>query len=101
MKHYKTQENEIRAIEEGQEFLIQDDWVELLDEELQVIINPPKTEEQIIAEQVAEAKAYLADTDWVVIKINEAQVLGEAIQDLLVKYKEILDKRQECRTIIN
>ena len=101
MKHYKTQENEIRAIEEGQEFLIQDDWVELLDEELQVIINPPKTEEQIIAEQVAEAKSYLAETDWVVIKINEAQVLGEAIQDLLVKYKEILDKRQECRAILN
>jgi hypothetical protein len=51
------------------------------------------------AKAKAEALQYLADTDWVVIKINEAQVLGESIVDLIEKYKEILDKRQEARLI--
>lgn len=56
MKHYKVS-NEIRAIEEGQEFLIKDDWIELSDEELQAIINPPKTQEQIQAELIAHFKS--------------------------------------------
>ena len=50
MKHYKTQANEIMAIEKGQEFLVQDDWVLLTDEELYAELNPPKTEEQLQAE---------------------------------------------------
>lgn len=63
MKHYLTN-NEIRAIEEGQEFLVQSDWVLLSDEELNARLNPPKTDEQILAEKIAEAKAYLASTDF-------------------------------------
>lgn len=53
MKHYLTN-NEIRAIEEGQEFLVQSDWVLLSDEELNARLNPPKTEEQLKAEAKAE-----------------------------------------------
>ena len=55
MKHYKVN-NEIRAIEEGQEHLVQVDWVLLTDEELQAIINPPKTEEQLQQEIKAHFK---------------------------------------------
>ena len=58
MKHYLTN-NEIRAIEEGQEFLVQSDWVLLSDEELQVRLNPPKTEEQLKAEAKAETARQL------------------------------------------
>ena len=64
MKHYLTN-NEIRAIEEGQEFLVKADWVLLSDEELYAMLNPPKTEAQILAEKIAEAKTYLTSTDWV------------------------------------
>ena len=51
--------------------------------------------------QLAEAKQYLLDTDWVVVKINEAQVLGNDIQPLIEKYTVELAKRLEARDIIN
>ena len=62
MKYYKTK-TDIRAIEVSQEFLIQDDWIEITKEEMLAITNPPKTDEQIIAEQVQEYKLFLDKTD--------------------------------------
>lgn len=62
MKYYKTK-TDVRAIEQGQEFLIQEDWVEITNEEMLAITNPPKTDEQIIAEQVQEYKLFLDKTD--------------------------------------
>ena len=62
MKYYKTN-TDIRAIEQGQEFLIQEDWIEISEEEMLVITNPPKTDEQILAEQVQEYKLFLDKTD--------------------------------------
>ena len=62
MKYYKTK-TDIRAIEVSQEFLIQDDWIEITKEEMLAITNPPKTNEQIIAEQVQEYKLFLGKTD--------------------------------------
>ena len=65
MKYYK-QNNEVFAYEEdgSQDHLI-GDKVLMTAEEVEAHINPPKTEAQILAEKVAEAKAYLASTDWV------------------------------------
>lgn len=62
MKYYKIN-NEIRAIESGQEFLIQEDWIEVTEDEALAITNPPKTAEQILAEQVQEYKLFLDKTD--------------------------------------
>ena len=62
MKYYKTN-TDIKAIEQGQEFLIQEDWIEISEEEMLVITNPPKTDEQILAEQVQEYKLFLDKTD--------------------------------------
>ena len=62
MKYYKTN-TDIRAIEQGQEFLIQEDWIEISEEEMLAITNPPKTDEQILAEQVQEYKLFLDKTD--------------------------------------
>ena len=59
MKHYKVN-NEIRSIEEGQEFLIQSDWVALSDDELHELLNPPKTAEQLLAEAKAAKEQALA-----------------------------------------
>lgn len=45
MKFFKTITG-IRAIDDGQEFLIQDEWKEVSEEEANLISNPPLTEEQ-------------------------------------------------------
>ena len=51
--------------------------------------------------QLAEAKQYLSDTDWVVVKINEVAITGGDIQPLLTKYSVELGEREAKRTIIN
>ena len=45
----------------------------------------------------ARAQKYLADTDWVVVKINEATLVGEDVAALKAKYIEVLTKRAEAR----
>lgn len=45
----------------------------------------------------ARAQKYLVDTDWVVVKINEASLVGGDVEALKAKYVEILDKRAEAR----
>lgn len=63
MKYYKTQ-TDIRAIDEGQEFLIQEDWIEITFEEAQVI-NQVKQDayKQTLEYKLSEAQAYLNNTD--------------------------------------
>lgn len=65
MKYYKNTDNEVFAYEDdgSQDHLI-GDKVQMTDEEVEAHINPPKTEAMILAEKVAEAKQYLADTDF-------------------------------------
>ena len=46
-KIYQTN-NGLQEVLEGQDFLIQDNWIKLTDAEVEAIINPPITEEQII-----------------------------------------------------
>ena len=100
MKYYK-QNNEVFAYEEdgSQDHLIGDKAL-MTAEEVELHINPPKTEEQIIAEKVIEYKAYLANTDYIVTKIAEAQALGEDTAILLSKYKVELQQRKEARAFI-
>ena len=102
MKYYLTN-NEIRAIEEGQEFLVQSDWVLLSDEELHARLNPPKTDEQILAERVAEAKAYLLATDYVTAKYNDmVTVTGSMTKAaFLAQYADVYAQRAEARAVIN
>lgn len=45
-----------------------------------------------------EAIEYLESTDWVVAKISEASVLGENVDELKTKYKDVLDARAVART---
>lgn len=49
MKFYKVN-NEVMAIEQGQEFLVQADWVLMTDAEVELFKNPPKTQEQLLNE---------------------------------------------------
>lgn len=67
MKYYKLN-NEVFSyeIDGSQDYLI-GNKVPMTKEEVEAYINPPKTEAQIVAEKVAEAKAYLASTDFKVL----------------------------------
>lgn len=102
MKFYKDINNEVFAYEEdgSQDHLI-GDKVLMTAEEVELHINPPKTEEQIIAEKVIEARGYLTSTDYIVTKIAEAQALNKDVASLLTIYEDQLLKREEARTFIN
>jgi hypothetical protein len=45
----------------------------------------------------ADAQKYLSDTDWVVVKISEATLVGEDVESLKTKYAEVIAKRVEAR----
>lgn len=63
------------------------------------VVAPESSESEIIAQQVAELKAKLADTDYVVIKIAEAT--GEDADTLREKYAQVIADRKEWRKQIN
>ena len=55
------------------------------------------------AKKVAEYKKYLADTDYIVLKIAEAQSEGETstVSQLRDIYKEQLKERKRVRALLN
>lgn len=61
--------------------------------------EPAPSESEIIAQQVAELKAKLSDTDYVVIKIAEAT--GEDADAMREKYAQVIADRKEWRKQIN
>ena len=50
---------------------------------------------------IAELKQKLFDTDYVINKITEAQLLGNSVSTILSQYKDIIDQRQGWRDEIN
>ena len=50
---------------------------------------------------IAELKQKLFDTDYIINKITEAQLLGNSISAILSQYKDIIDQRQCWRDEIN
>lgn len=67
------------------------DMTPMTDEEVELHINPPKTAEQLKAEAKAEALAYLASTDWYIVRFIDSGV--EVPQ-------EVKDKRAEARLLV-
>jgi hypothetical protein len=61
----------------------------------------PLPEDVANQRKVGEAKRYLEETDWIVTKIAESQVLGADIAELLAKYSVELDQREASRALIN
>ena len=64
--------------------------------------TPQKPQELINQEKIAEYQKYLADTDYVVVKISEA--IAENDEKLLLelknKYSSVLQRRKEARNNI-
>jgi len=52
-------------------------------------------------DRIVAATLYLKQTDWIIVKINEAQLLGQDTQPLLTKYSAELAERETKREIIN
>lgn len=71
------------------------EWTE---EQKQNILNHYNSiEEYEKISKIREARQYLSDTDYVVIKMQEYSFTG---QDIDNDYTEILNKREKCREIL-
>lgn len=62
---------------------------------IRVIYSSPEEMER--RKVISEAKTYLANTDYVVIKMQEYSITGEKLDK---DYTEILRKREEARNIL-
>ena len=85
-------------------------YVQITEEEFNELTKPKvykPTAEEIVAQEkakkIAEYKKYLADTDYIVLKIAEAQSEGETatVGQLRDIYKEQLKERKRVRSFLN
>lgn len=90
--------------------LINDDYIQITEEEFNELTKPKvykPTAEEIAAQEkarkIAEYKKYLQDTDYIVLKIAEAQSEGETstVSQLRDIYKEQLKERKRVRALLN
>lgn len=66
------------------------------------IKNSEEYKQMMKENQLAELKQYLADTDYVITKLNEAKLEDEEeFNSLKLQYANILEKRKETRAKIN
>lgn len=69
------------------------DLTEIIEQELQNFLNPPKTEQEIINIKIQEAQTYLDDTDFKML-VDYFSTLEET------KKQELITKRAEARDYI-
>ena len=90
--------------------LADDNYIQITKEEFEELTKPkvyePTAEQKAAQEKaskIAEYRKYLADTDYIVLKIAEAQSEGETstVSQLRDIYREQLAKRKEARSEIN
>lgn len=90
--------------------LIDENYIQITKEEFEELTKPkeyvPTAEEKAAqekAKKVAEYKKYLADTDYVVLKIAEAMAEGDETlkQELMLQYAGVLAIRKAYRQELN
>ncbi len=88
--------------------LIDENYIQITKEEFEELTKPKEpTAEQKAAQEkakkIAEYKKYLADTDYIVLKIAEAQSEGDTntVSQLRDIYKEQLKERKRVRSLLN
>ena len=88
--------------------LTNDDYIQITEEEFNELTKPkePTAEEKAAQEKarkIAEYKKYLAETDYIVLKIAEAQSEGDTstVSQLRDIYKEQLKERKIVRLLLN
>ena len=87
-----------------------ENYIQITEEEFNELTKPkayvPTAEQKAAqekAKKIAEYKKYLADTDYIVLKIAEAQSEGETstVSQLRDIYKEQLKERKRVRSLLN
>lgn len=90
--------------------LVDENYIQITEEEFKELTKPKVyelTEEQKAtqekAKKIAEYKKYLADTDYIVLKIAESLSAGdtETVSALRSEYASELGKRERARILIN
>ena len=88
--------------------LVDENYIQITKEEFEELTKPKEpTAEQKAAQEkakkIAEYKKYLEDTDYIVLKIAEAQSEGETstVSQLRDIYKEQLKERKRIRALLN
>lgn len=95
MKYYKDNQNNVFAYElDGSQDHLIGNKVQMTAEEVEIHINPTKTEEQLQAEAIEQAKAYLQSTDFY-MTVDKYATLDDAIKEELTRL------RAEARLVIN
>lgn len=99
MKHYKDSSGNIYAFESdgSQDAFINHKLTLISDSELASIREKNNPAQDLIN---TEARSYLNSTSWVIEKMSERSMLGEDISHLLIKYSDIIKKRQAARDSI-
>lgn len=87
---------------------LQDGYTQITEEEFNELTKPkePTAEQKAAyekAKKIAEYKKYLADTDYIVLKISEAQSEGDTnkVTHLRTLYKSELEERKKMRDLLN
>ena len=90
--------------------LVDENYIQITEEEFNELTKPkayvPTAEQKAAqekAKKIAEYKAYLEKTDYIVLKIAEAQSEGETstVSQLRDIYKEQLKERKRVRSLLN
>ena len=91
---------ETYIVEYGKFWAIKDNKLVKVDDiELQAT---EEYKQEIKNNEIADLKNYLDNTDYVIAKLNETKIEDEEIiEELKVKYAEILTKRKQARARIN
>ena len=87
---------------------LQDGYTQITEEEFNELTKPkePTAEQKAAyekAKKIAEYKAYLEKTDYIVLKIAEAQSEGDTnkVTHLRTLYKSELEERKKMRDLLN
>ena len=90
--------------------IIDENYIQITEEEFNELTKPkeyvPTAEQKAAyekAKQIAEYKAYLEKTDYIVLKIAEAQSEGDTnkVSHLRTLYKSELEERKKMRDLLN
>lgn len=90
--------------------LVDENYIQITKEEFEELAKPkvyePTPEQKLAqenAQEIAKYKKYLADTDYIVLKMGECLADGntEAVTEIKTEYAVQLAKRKEARNKIN
>lgn len=88
--------------------LVDENYIQITEEEFEELTKPKEpTAEQKAAQEkakkIAEYKKYLADTDYIVLKIAERLAEGDTatVEQLKQTYAEQLKERKRVRALLN